>query len=115
MTLPGIILTFACSIHDRRAEVLISSSGDGHPGGQPTTELLLETTTQPAKQTHPSSGIQYDALLPIDVSDDAEPLLLGVNAGDDPERVATQFMADHDLPQSYHAEIVGFIRMVGPK
>lgn len=64
---------------------------------------------------HPVTGILYDSLLPVDISDDIEPILLGVNKGDDPSAVATRFIAEHNLPQTYHGEIVDFINMIGPK
>ncbi|CAO1637625.1 unnamed protein product [Sympodiomycopsis kandeliae] len=84
----------------RRAEYLVTST----PSSSSTN-----------RQQHPTTGILYDALLPIDVSDDTEALLLGVNKGDDPRQVAQRFIEEHDLPRSYLEEIVAFVTMLMPK
>lgn len=98
------------------SQVVLSSSQQVAAADQPTAHLTLDPSDQPpAKQAHPLTGVLYDALLPIDVSDDAEPLLLGLNKGDDPLDVTKRFIDDNNLPQTYHDEIVAFINMVGPK
>ena len=79
-------------------------------------------------------GKKYDAILRIDVSDDAEPLPLPINRGgeqedieiielvltsgvryEDDHRVAAKaFLERHGLPESYEDQIVEFISVVGP-
>jgi hypothetical protein len=57
-----------------------SSTSSDHPD-PPATSLSIAAPSS-AKQLHPETGIEYDVLLPIDISDDhPEPLLLGVNRG----------------------------------
>lgn len=57
-------------------------------------------------------GQRYDFVLRIDVSDDAEPLPLPINRGDDRRKVATEFVALHQLPDSYVDRIVDFADLV---
>lgn len=66
------------------------------------------------KQKHPVTAQLYDHLLPIDISDTQPLLMLGVNHGDDPRQVAKEFIATHELPESYEGEIVAFIEQVVP-
>ncbi|SPO29146.1 related to DOA1 - involved in ubiquitin-dependent proteolysis [Ustilago trichophora] len=57
-------------------------------------------------------GTRYDYVLRVDVSDDAEPLLLPINRGDDRKKVASDFVALHNLPESYVDKIVEFVNLV---
>ena len=57
-------------------------------------------------------GQRYDFVLRIDVADDAEPLPLPINRADDRQRVASDFVALHKLPESYVDKIVDFINLV---
>ncbi|KAJ1026253.1 hypothetical protein NDA16_002340 [Ustilago loliicola] len=58
------------------------------------------------------NGKRYDFVLQIDVSDDADPLPLPINRGDDRQKVASDFVALHNLPESYVERIVEFINLV---
>ncbi len=57
-------------------------------------------------------GKRYDLVLQIDVADDADPLPLPINRGDDRRQVASDFVALHQLPESYIDRIVDFINLV---
>jgi hypothetical protein len=98
---------------------VIAASGDAAP--QNERQLL--------------DGVPYDAVLCIDVSDDAPPLQLGLNAAgaqkrttcasrwqsltwrnaDDAHEAALAFVAKHSLPDSYVAQIEDFIQLVAPR
>ncbi|PWN20384.1 WD40 repeat-like protein [Microstroma glucosiphilum] len=85
-----------------------ASSESSAPAAAPTS----------VKQVHPETGVAYDVLLPIDISDDhPEPLLLGVNRGDDPALIARDFLARNSLGDSerYVADIVAFVEMMLPR
>lgn len=79
-------------------------------------------------------GTQYDQILQIDISDDAEPLPLGWNRGGelsmydetkpfialitctgDPRAAAKDFISRHSLPTSYEDQLIAFIEQVGVK
>lgn len=57
-------------------------------------------------------GQRYDFVLRIDVSDDAEPLPLPINRADDRRQVASDFVALHELPESYIDKILDFVNLV---
>ncbi|KAJ9475997.1 putative Protein DOA1 (putative) [Pseudozyma hubeiensis] len=57
-------------------------------------------------------GAMYDFVLRIDVSDDAEPLPLPINRADDRRQVASDFVALHELPESYIDKILDFVNLV---
>ena len=57
-------------------------------------------------------GKQYDFVLQIDIADDVNPLPLPVNREDDRNKVASDFVALHSLPESYVERIVDFINLV---
>lgn len=98
---------------------------------------LHSSREQATRLQHPDDGQYYDALVPIDVSDDAAPLLLGISRGgeliahpclmvystvhpcyypkDDARQVTREFLQRHSLPSTYEDRIVDFIHMVGPK
>ncbi|GAA5970030.1 hypothetical protein JCM11641_000240 [Rhodosporidiobolus odoratus] len=62
----------------------------------------------PSKMEH--EGTLYDYVFAIDVKDDEPPLRLPYNLDDDPYTVATAFIQQHSLPESYLEQIVHFIR-----
>ncbi|BGP14040.1 hypothetical protein JCM10213_005624 [Rhodosporidiobolus nylandii] len=53
---------------------------------------------------------QYDFVFQIDVKDDEPPLPLPYNRDDDPHAVASAFVKQYALPESYLEQIVAFIR-----
>lgn len=57
-------------------------------------------------------GKRYDFVLQIDVSDDTDPLPLPINRRDDRQKVASDFIALHNLAESYVERIVEFINLV---
>lgn len=57
-------------------------------------------------------GTRYDYVLRVDVSDDAEPLLLPINRGDDRKKAASDFVALRNLPESYVDKIIKFVNLV---
>jgi PFU (PLAA family ubiquitin binding) len=54
-------------------------------------------------------GHEWDFVFDVDVSDNAPPLKMPMNRGEDPYDVADRFMAKHMLPASYREQIVRFI------
>lgn len=115
--------------HQRGCEAIVRRRGAGDSAASDRDgpiEILLEeqkpgdaaqsnqSSEQSGKQIHPVTGKAYDLLLPIDISDDSEPVMLGVNKGDDPEQVSKAFLEEQGMGQSerYVEEICEFIKMM---
>ncbi|GAA5835652.1 hypothetical protein JCM9279_004604 [Rhodotorula babjevae] len=65
---------------------------------------------RPPQSRMQHDGNEYDYVFAIDVKDDEPALQLPYNLEDDPHAVATAFVAEHALPDSYLEQIVDFIR-----
>ncbi|SPC62088.1 related to DOA1 - involved in ubiquitin-dependent proteolysis [Ustilago sp. UG-2017b] len=76
---------------------------------QPATEMSGEGEQV---QGELFQGKRYDFVLQIDVSDHADPLSLPINRGEDRQKVASDFVALHKLPEGYVERIVEFINLV---
>ncbi|GAA6001146.1 hypothetical protein JCM10207_007431 [Rhodosporidiobolus poonsookiae] len=64
----------------------------------------------PAPPRMEHKGTMYDYVFQIDVKDDEPPLPLPYNLDDDRHAVASAFVKQHNLPESYTDQIVDFIR-----
>ncbi|EST07215.1 PLAA family ubiquitin binding, PFU [Kalmanozyma brasiliensis GHG001] len=73
-------------------------------------ESSTEASPDEPGQMH--DGKSYDYVLQIDVSDDAEPLPFPINRDDDRRQGAADFVALHQLPESYVERIVEFVNLV---
>ncbi|KAM0683995.1 hypothetical protein MDAP_000733 [Mitosporidium daphniae] len=71
---------------------------------------LIGEVTSTASSSPPSTNTsQYDYEFSVDVHEDAPPLKLQMNRDDNPHQVASKFLAENDLPEAYHAQVVDFI------
>ncbi|KIS66409.1 uncharacterized protein UMAG_05402 [Mycosarcoma maydis] len=83
-------------------------------------KLAIQATTSVSSSDEPQDdtegefwkGQRYDFVLRIDVSDDLEPLPLPINRVDDRSQVVSDFVALHQLPESYTDKILGFVSLV---
>lgn len=68
----------------------------GATGASPTSKKQFE-------------GKSYDYVFSVDIADDAPPLNLPYNRGEDPWQVAQTFIHKHNLPQAYLDQVANFI------
>jgi len=64
---------------------------------------------KPAKKQMHIDGKEYDHIIKVDVSDQIPPIPLAFNREDDPDDIATEFIARHGLDVSFKQQIVDFI------
>ncbi|XP_055859180.1 phospholipase A-2-activating protein [Episyrphus balteatus] len=66
-------------------------------------------TGGPSASKKQFEGKSYDYVFSVDISDDAPPLNLPYNRGEDPWQVAQTFIHKNELPQAYLDEVANFI------
>lgn len=80
---------------------------------------MVEATANDAPETSGTrekmqlDGVDYDYVFAIDVRDDAPPIPLAYNHGDDVQQLASTFVQNHHLPDSYVDRIADFVRAAG--